>query len=338
MLPRRRNFNSLFLPLRVAIFLVCAAIGHAHAENVVLYLKSGDKITGVVVSEYTNHLVLSNDWVKELSVPLSEIERREIVAAKGTNSVAGTNVLARTKTHLTPATPPPLFKHWKGEAEVGLDLVYSTSDQRTYHGRFKLSYERPYTSNTNNFFRNTLDYSLEYGKTEQKVLGTNQTSTSSDRMGASDKTSFDFDGHWYTYNLAGIGFDRVQKINLEAEEGPGMGYHLLRQTNITANLEAGANYQIQYTTDDTHTRDFFLRLAEDATWKLNDRTTFTEKVEFFPRINFAEYRLRDEATLSYNLWRYMYMNLTVRDSYDTKPAAGASANELEVHSALGVKF
>jgi hypothetical protein len=62
MLPRRRNRNSLFLPLRVAIFLVCAAIGHARAENVVLYLKSGDKITGYVVSEYTNRLVLSNNW------------------------------------------------------------------------------------------------------------------------------------------------------------------------------------------------------------------------------------------------------------------------------------
>jgi hypothetical protein len=30
--------------------------------------------------------------------------------------------------------------------------------------------------------------------------------------------------------------------------------------------------------------------------------------------------------------------MTVRDSYDTTPAAGAKSNELEFHSTLGVKF
>ena len=79
-------------------------------------------------------------------------------------------------------------------------------------------------------------------------------------------------------------------------------------------------------------------MAQDTLWKISDRTTLTEKTEFFPRVNFEEYRLRGEATLSYFLWRYVYMNLTVRVSYDTSPDAGASANELVVHSALGVKF
>jgi len=79
-------------------------------------------------------------------------------------------------------------------------------------------------------------------------------------------------------------------------------------------------------------------IAEDVTWKITPRTTFTEKMEFFPRVNFAEYRLRAEATLSYNLWRYIYWNTTVRDNYDTTPAAKVQGNEFEIHSALGVKF
>jgi hypothetical protein len=334
--PGRHNLNSLFHPFWTAIVLAFVAVSHARAENVVLHLKNGDKVTGFVVSEYTNRVVLSNSWVKDLSVPLGEIERREIAAA-GTNLLPATNVLAKLKT--VPATPPPLFKHWKGEAEVGLDLVYSTSDQQTYHGRLKLAYERPYVSNTNNFFRNTLDYLAEYGKTEQTINRTNrQTVTSADKMGASDKASFDFDGHWYAYNLAGIGYDRVRNIDLAIEAGPGLGYHLIRLTNFAANVEAGANYQIQNNSDDTSTRDVFYRLAQDALWKINARTSFTEKTEFFPRLGFEEYRLRAEATLSYNLWRYLYLNTTVRDSYDSRPVAGAKPNELEVHSALGVKF
>jgi hypothetical protein len=340
MLQGRRNLNLLFHPIRVSVFLLCAISG-ARAENVILYLKNGDRITGSVVSEYTNRVVLSNSWAKELSIPLAEISRREITIVAGTNQVAGTNTVALVKLPLPKVTlppPPPLFKHWKGEAELGVDLIYSTSDQRDYHARFKLSYERPYASNTNHFFRNTLDYAVEYGRTEQTIGKTNVAVTSSDRMGGSIKTSWDFDGHTYAYNLAGAGYDRVRRIDFQAEEGPGLGYHLIRLTNLVANVESGANYQIQYLGDHTHTRDFFFRLAEDVNWKINPQTTFTQKAEFFPRVNFEEYRLRAEATLSYNLWRYVYLNLTVRDSYDTRPAAGASPNELAFHSALGVKF
>lgn len=337
MFPRRR-LTKLFHPIRVAVLLGCALFCSARAQNVVLHLKNGDKLTGFVVSEYTNRLVLSNSWVKDISVPLAEISQREIVLS-GTNHFGGTNVLAKIKAQPIPTAPPPLFKHWKGEAEVGLDLIYSTTEQRTYRGRFKLLYEQPYASNPKNFFRNSLDYDLSYGKTTQNAGRTNKTTTtSSDRMGASDKTTADFDRHWYAYNLAGAGYDRLRNIDLAIEEGPGLGYHLLRFTNLVANVEGGFNYQLQDNTDNTHTRDFFYRAAEDFIWKLGTRTTLSEKAEFFPRFNFSEYRLRAEATLSYNVWRYVYWNLTVRDSYDTTPAANVQGNELEVHSSLGVKF
>ena len=337
--PGRRNLSSFSCAFR-AILLVLCAIFSARAENVVLYLKSGDKITGFVVSEYTNRLVLSNSWAKDLSVPLKEIERREIIAAIGTNHLAGTNVIAKAKIPpLKPgAEPPPLFKHWKGLAEVGLDLSYATVNQQTYHGRFTLSYEHPYISDSNMFFRNTLDYIVQYGKSEQTVSNENITLKSSDLMGGSDKTTFDLTHRWYIYSLAGAGYDRIRDIDLQMEAGPGLGYHLLTRSNLTMNAEAGANYQIQYRADNTEIRDFFYRLAEDFNWKLTPRTTFMEKVEFFPRVNLSEYRVRLEATLSYNLWRYVYLNLSVHDAYDTDPADDTAANELLVHSALGMKF
>jgi hypothetical protein len=335
---RCRLLNSLVHPIWVLVLLVCAPGSEAQAQNVILYLKSGDRVSGRIVSELTNRIVLSNSWTKELSVPLAEIAQREVILALATNHVSGSNVVTKVKLPEPPATPPPLFKHWKGEAEVGLDYIDSTSDQRTYHGRFKLSYEHPYASNPKNFFRNSLDYELAYGKTTQSSSGTNTTVTSADRMGVSDKTTADFDTSWYAYNLAGVGYDRVRNIDLAAEAGPGLGYHVLTASNLTANIELGANYQIQYNTDRTHSRDFFLRIAQDVVWKLNPRISFTEKVEFFPRINFAEYRLRAEATISYNLWRYIYWNTTVRDNYDTTPAAKVQGNEFQVHSALGVKF
>jgi putative salt-induced outer membrane protein YdiY len=336
--PCRRTHSLFIHPIWVSVLLVCALCSGAQAQNVVLYLKGGDRISGRIVSEYTNRIVLSNSWTKELSVPLDEIVQREIILTKGTNHVSSTHALTKLKLPLPPATPPPLFKHWKGEAEVGFDMTDSTTDQRNYHGRFKLSYEHPYVSNPTNFFRNSIDYEVAYGKTIQRVDSKKTTTTSSDRMGASDKTTMDFDHRWYGYNLAGVGYDRVRNIDLFGEEGPGLGYHLLTRSNLVANVESGVDYQIQYNSDQTHSRDFFFRVAEDVTWKLTPRTSFSQKAEFFPRVNFEEYRLRAEATLSYNLWRYVYWNTTVRDNYDTTPAAKVQGNEFEINSALGVKF
>lgn len=342
----RRNSQPLLQFVLIAVFLFCA-FSSIRAENVILYLKSGDKIAGSVISEYTNRIVLSNSWVKDLSVPLTEIERREIIAA-ATNQVHGTGLIAHAK-HAIASTNAQqrLFKHWKGDAEVGVDLAYSTTEQQTYHGRFTLSYEHPYDSNTNLFFRNTVDYLAQYGRTEGTSYSTNSMGkmvaastsvTSSDLMSGSDKSTFDLNRKWYVYNIAGSGFDRVSKINLQIEEGPGAGFRLFTRTNLTMNLEAGADYQIQYRSDDSDVRDLFYRVAENVNWKITGRTSFSESFEFFPRVNFDEYRARLQATLSYNLWRYVYLNMSVNDAYDTVPAAGATANELLVHSAVGVKF
>lgn len=344
-----RSLHRLFFSFFTTVFFVCVFFNTARAENIVLYLKSGDKITGFVVSEYTNRVVLSNSWAKVLSVPLTEIQRREIVAAVGTNVLAGTNAIAKLKMKLasTNAEPPRLFKHWKGQAEVGVDLTDSTIQQQTYHGSFNLTYEHPYASKSNLFFRNTTDFLAEYGKTEQTVQTTNGSGqtvstpikvTSANQIGGSDKTSFDLSRRWYVFNLGGAGYDQIRGINLQVEDGPGAGYHLLTATNLTMNLESGVNYQIQNRSDDTHIRDVFFREAENLNWKLTPRTRFSESFEFYPRVNFDEYRTRLEATLSYNLWRYVYLNLSVRDSYDTDPVPSTSANELLVHSALGIKF
>lgn len=327
----------------------------ALAQNVILHLKDGDQISGVLVGENTNNVVVSNRWAGTLSVPLAEIGQREIILAADTNQIASTNLIAGTNqisstnllstnaaaiAKIAPLKPPStsvtnLFKHWRGEAEVGLDLIYSTISQQNYHGRFKLAYELPYRTKPMLYFRNALDYSVEYGRT-QGTNGVSQKST--DRMGASDKTTFDIRKRWYTYNLAGIGYDRIKKINLQFEEGPGMGYHLFTRTNFLMNLEAGANYQVQYRSDSPDSRDFFYRLAQDLNWKLDDRTTLSEKLEVFPRWDLSEIRSRFETTISYTIWRYMSLNLTLTDSYDNSPAAGTDANEVEVRSALGVKF
>jgi hypothetical protein len=116
------------------------------------------------------------------------------------------------------------------------------------------------------------------------------------------------------------------------------------------NTEAGINYQAQFRSDTINTgtntitqhttnEKFYFRLAEDTTWKINKTLNFTEKFEFFPRVeDVSEYRMRFESTFSYGIWQNISLNLTILDLYDTQPASNVPKNDLQIRSSLGITF
>ena len=375
---QRLAFSALLL-------LVIFTFGELQAETIILHLKNGDRIAGTIVSEDTNRVLITTAWIKDLAVPLGQIERREkllVAAPQTTNAPAApANVVAEKKpapasqpaiTNLVPSAAPgtpvavmpvlqpkpqtPKPKHWKGELKIGADFLFGAKDQQIYYGRFKLVYERPYDSNPKEFFRNIFDYGMDYGWTENPgSTSANRSVLSANRMDGTDKTDFDIGKRKiFVYNLAGVGYDEIRKIDLHYEEGPGIGYHLFTLTNFVMNTEAGFNYQVQ---DRASTRTltnsalqnfnvtvekFYYRLAEDITWKVNKRFTFTEKFEFCPQAeDVQQFRARFEMTVSYGIWQNVALNLSLLDMYDTQPTASVPTipkNDLQIRSSIGFTF
>ncbi len=317
----------------MALFF-CLASNSVCSQSVILHLKSGDRVSGLVISENTNQVVISNSWAKTISVPLNEIARRE--KAEATPETAAANTVVSPIPPPVAPTPPKAepakakSKSWKGEAQIGVDVLLGKVDHQIYSGRLTLNYQHPYKVDPKEFFKNTFDFRIEYGRTDGTI--------SSDRLNASDKMDFDLSRKWYLYNLVGGGYDHVQRIDLQYEAGPGAGYHLFTETNYLMNLEAGINYQAQYRQEDDDVKNFYYRLAEDFNWKLDKQTTLIEKYELFPQVDLGEYRFRFESTLSHELWKNLAVNLTVVDLYDSQPAAKVDHNELQIRSSLGVKF
>ena len=321
----------------------------ARAENVVLHLRNGDRIAGTIVAEDTNRVVLATSWIKELPVPLSAIQGREPITNAVTPTVvaaappaapapepAATNIVAAAKATppgaaLTPAPEPPKPKPWKASLSLGTDLRFGASDQTLYYGRLKLTYEQPYKSDAKKFFRNLFDYAVDYGETDGVK--------SAVRMYGSVKTDADVGRGVFVYNLAGVGYDAVRKIDLGYEIGPGVGYHLFTQPKLTMNLEGGINYQVQERSGSPDVESFYFRFAEDVTWKIMPRLTLVEKAEIFPRVeNLGEFRARLDSTFSFALWRNLALKLSVLDLYDTNPAQGVDRNDLQIRSALEIIF
>ncbi|HYG22285.1 MAG TPA: DUF481 domain-containing protein [Verrucomicrobiae bacterium] len=328
----------------LAVLLSSLAPAGVHgAENVTLQLSNGDRISGALILHSTNRVVLSNSWNARLSVPLNRIVSGLPKREGEVISDATELVVYEAAKPLTAAVQTTNDGPWKGEAQLGLDLMFGARDRRGLYGRFKLGYQKPYESDPKKFFRNVFDYSIDYATTESFRTRSDGTTvstmeTTSDRMRASNKTSFDLAGPWYVYNLVGGGFDHVLRINAQYEAGPGVGYHVIEEKHLTLNLEFGLNYQAQYRSDGTDVQDVYYRLGQELTWKLSDKLSVVERLEYFPRINFDGHRMRFETTLKYELWKNISLNLTLLDLFDTHPAEDVDENELQVRSSLGLKF
>ena len=328
----------------------------AFSQTVSIDLKGGDRITGHIVSETNNTVVLSNAFSREIIIPAGEITKRTVVPAPTnaaiakvavTNAPAKTNgvALAKAIAATNNLFTSPLLKDWHGDILLGADLTFSERNRQVYNAKAKLIY-------THGRFKSVFDYDATYGRVEVEETelvrlfggGTTNvthktTKTDANRMNGSIKTDFDLTKKWYAYNLAGMGYDQIRKIDLRYEIGPGLGYHLIQWSNFFANVEAGANYQKEERDDGTELSTFFGRLAENAAWKITPRLSWDEKFEYMPRLEDpGEYRMRFEMNLRYAMLQNVFFNLSLLDIYDSLAVSGVTQNDVQVRSSIGVKF
>ena len=332
---------SLLAIVSLALLLSAPAAG----QGVILHLKNGDRISGRIVTESTNSVRLTNNFLGSFEVPLGEISRREVVppSAPLTNApvVAGTstnvvtpspNVAAApkpAKPPMSPANPEatPIAStpsNWKHDLRFGVNLRYATTDSHEFLSILKSTYgKQP--------FRHIFDVNFKYGRVEGAL--------SANSLAASEKTEYQITPKSYVFNLIGGGYDEIRKIDYQFEVGPGFGLELLKLTNFVWKSEIGFNYQQQNRADDTRQNTYSVRIAEIFAWRVWDKLTADFKVEFFPNLDdFGEYRLRIESTLRYPISNRLSLNLDVIDLYDTRPPQAVSQNDLQIRSTIGVTF
>jgi putative salt-induced outer membrane protein YdiY len=294
-------------------------------------LRNGDRVTGEIVSETATEVTLRSGALGKVTIPVGEILKREQVVAKTAAPAPSTNVVTVTPptgvTNAPSATakaPVVKPKHWNSELQFGLNLRYSTRDQQEALIVAKSTY-------SNGRFREILDYNYAYGETEG-VLSAN-------RMSGSSKTEWDIKPKVYAFGLAGAGYDEIRKIDRSFEVNPGVGYQWIKKPELVFKTEVGLGYQDQFFADGREVNAYSGRLAGIFTWRIWDKLIADGRAEYFPNISAVdEYRLRFESTLRYPLLKNLSLNLIVLDLYDTQAPAKVENNDLQVRSAIGVKF
>lgn len=339
-----RQKNNELLKFRLCFWLAGLTLLFpafpAGAVDVVVQLRNGDRITGELVAQETNHVVVSTSWAGKLALPLATIGGIRMASgadllltavAPAPVSTSASRGEVATAPKPKPSLPPAKPKRLRNNIQVGSNLMFGARDQQVLYARVKSSYERPYEHDAKKFFRTIADYSADYGETENI--------RSANRMTASLKTDFDLGTRSYCYNVGSGGYDETRKIDLHYEIGPGLGYHLIKKPTFEFDVEGGFNYQAQFRSTGANPDSVYLRMAEDTTWKLNSRLSFSKKFEFFMNGEDAEqFRFRLDANASYKLIENLSLNLSVLDQYDTDPAPKVDQNEVQIRSSIGITF
>lgn len=319
----------------VVLFALCAL--PVRADEVQLYLKNGDVLSGTVALEADGSVDLRHAVLGLIHVPGSQILRRVPLSP---NAVAPATAVPNTAVPKpapdATAKPPPAVSapapkpapkppaHWNFDIEAGVDLGFGTSDRQAYNSRARAVYAK-------DRLKNVVDASFLFGES--------QGIKSAERLDASMKTDYDLHGRLFLYNQGGAGYDEVRQINLRYEAGPGFGYHLIKRDAIKMNVELGGNYQVHRFADGNRSESFFYRLAEDTAWRITPKLTIDQRFEFFPGISdMQHFRMRFEGNLRYSLRENLYLNLTMLDLYDNFPAQGVTKNDIQLRSSIGMKF
>lgn len=317
-----------------AALLLYPALSRA-ATPVVAQLRNGDRITGELLAQETNHVVIATGWAGTLAIPLSALGGLQTTSGEKLiplNGIVAKPPAAPAKPGSTAATARSgPTKKLQTDLQFGSNLNFGAKDQELLYGRLKVNYSQPYESNPKEFFRSLFDVSADYGETDNVE--------SANRLMGSFKTDFDYGTNAYVYNVLSTGFDQIRKINLQYGAGPGVGYHAFRLSRFELDLETGLDYQAQDRSAGEDTSSVYGRLGDSITWKISPRVSFTKKLEYFFNVEDVEkFRLRLDSNLRFQLIDNLSLNLSVVDYYDTDPAPKVDQNELQIRTSIGVKF
>ncbi len=357
--PHTRRPAESFRTARWLILLFAllpAGAFSAGAATVVLHLRNGDRISGELVRENDERLVVKSSSAGKVSVPKSEIVGRESPDAPApgptptptpaTAPSAATTTPSPAPTHATvvpaPVPPPPpptlsllgvptgwispFLTNWHGNLGLGMNLGFGTTDRQSFYVNANAvhSWER---------LVNNISYNAAYGFVNQ--------TEAANRMDGILKTDLFVDHRkkLYTYNQFLGGYDRIRGIDQRIEEGVGMGYRLLERTRLVLNGEFGGQYQFfNYVSQPDH-EVWSVRLGENLTWKPNERLSLTQRLQFLPNVSdVSEYRARFELIAACPLLKRLTISMNLVDEYESRPPLGADNNDLQVTTNVNITF
>ncbi len=200
--------------------------------------------------------------------------------------------------------------------------------------------------------RGNQDSSLATGKfLAQRKSATNEFSLGLDGAYGENNTIKNYEtlhgfgqaNHFFTRHAFAFGridglHDGIKDIDYRFTVSPGVGYYLLRQTNLSLAMETGPSLvtERQGSVDETYAA---WRVAERFEYKLNATTRLWQGAEFIPQVDKPEnYIVNADLGIEVAITKKMGLQIYLQDNFVSQPVAGYKNNDLRLVSGVSFKF
>ena len=245
-----------------------------------------------------------------------------VVTVLVTNVVTVTNVVAPTPP--APAVVEAIPKYpWESSITAGLTLTRGNSHTLLYSGNFLTTKKTP---------------DNEYALGANGAYGSQNSQENVNNYGGFGQWNRLFSDRFYGYLRADALRDIIADVDYRLTIGPGIGYYLIKETNTTLAVEAGAAYEYEHLGGD-YNSFVTARAAERFEYKFSDRARLWQNAEFLPQVDKLEnYIINFEIGIETSITKSFSLKTFVDDSYASQPATGRQKNDFKLVSGIAYKF
>jgi putative salt-induced outer membrane protein YdiY len=171
--------------------------------------------------------------------------------------------------------------------------------------------------------------------------------TTADRLRLGARYDKNLSAQLFGYGSLDLERNKFANLNLRAQLGAGLGWHVIKDTQTTFDVFGGLAYvSDKYKTAmviDGRSRDSYsypaLMLGEESTHKLSDTTSFKQRLTVLPNLkNSGEFRANWDAGLAVAMSKTMNLNVGFSASHNSEPGPGRKSTDTLLTTGISVKF
>ncbi len=299
--------NGIFVCV-IIVFSVCLAAAEVELSADEIYLKNNDRISGRVVEESEDTVVIETEALGGISVRREFIERISLDKEK------------ESKADLAEKKEPAVL--WEKKISLG----YNDSRGNSESSQVTMGF---YAGRKTDSDEVTLKADTFYSSSNQEM--------DAQRWSGMGRYAFSFgeDKKWYNFYKLEADHDRFADIDYRLIPSVGLGYWFSDEADWKLMAEAALG--IEHTNFRTEgDNDEFISICRGYLEKrIFAKARITQDVFFYPALSsFGEYRLHSETSLENPISDKLSLKLSFIEDYNSNPPKGVEKNDLRLISSL----
>ena len=133
--------------------------------------------------------------------------------------------------------------------------------------------------------------------------------------------------------------DRIAFVDYRTTVAPALGYYVIKHDRLKVKTESGPAFIFESLQGAGTANYLTLRLAEEVQWKINDRASIIQGMEYLPQVaDFGNFVMNFNLGLSAKITEKASATITFQDFYRSVPAPGRRGNDLRLMAGISYSF